>query len=146
MFQRILVVLNEAQSQHCVFNISLRYAKANQAQLCLVDLDEGQGLELSNARSLIATAIAVGIRAEMIVLINKTEQALIEAAKDWRADLMVMGSAMHPSLIPVLPCTVLIVQQTSNSTISMTMQLKPKVSDLTVRDRLERVLELTPIS
>lgn len=143
MFQRILVVLNEAQSRHCVFDIALRYAKANQAQVGFVDSDAGQDLEESDARSLIATAIAVGIRVERLDWIDRTDQSLIEAAKSWRADLMVMDSAMHPRLIPVLPCTVLIVQQASNRAISMTMQLKPKVPELTVRDRLEKLLELT---
>ncbi|MGG6263004.1 universal stress protein [Leptolyngbya sp. AN03gr2] len=140
MFQRILVVLEEAQSRSCVFNTALRFAQANHAHLCLVDLLE------ENMRSLAETARDAGIRVEISELAEKTDRALINTAENWYADLIVMAHALHPVLIPLLPCTVLIVQQENNGTISMTMQLKSQAPDLAVRQRLERSLELIPSS
>jgi K+-sensing histidine kinase KdpD len=143
MFQRILVVLEDDPSQHCVFNTALRFARANQAQLCLVDLRTNQA---SNMRSLAEMAIGLGIQVDISELSEKTEQALISTARNWYADLIVIGHALHPTLSPILPCTVLIVQQEQERTISMTMQLKPQVPDIEVRNRLERLLDLTPRS
>lgn len=143
MFQRILVVLEDAQSRPCVFNTALRFAQANHAHLCLVDVLEAD-LDQNTMRSLAETARVAGIRVEISKLAEKTEQALIWTAENWDADLIVMGHALHPELISILPCTVLIVRQETDQTISMTMQLKPTSPDVAMRHRLERLLELTP--
>lgn len=158
MFRRILVVLSEGHVQHCVFNncvfnTALRFAHANQARLYLVGWSEDQKLSKSNLRSLAEAAIALGVRVE-VTLSQTREQALIEIAENWSADLIIIGQALQDCLIQSLPCTVLMVQQDSSpnelcgatGTIAITMHLKPQAPDLATRNRLEKLLELTPRS
>lgn len=151
MFHKILVALENDQSQPCVFSTALRFAKANHAQLCLVDFSEDHHF---NLRSLADTALSLGISVEIVELLKKEEHALLEVASNWSADLMVIAHSLHPSLNQVLPCTALIVQQKLDlddisdapHTISLTMQLKPVSTDLNIRNRFEKLLELTPSS
>ncbi|MCU0550583.1 MAG: universal stress protein [Leptolyngbya sp. Prado105] len=153
MFQRILVILEDIQSRHCVFNTALRFAKANQARLCVVDLLADHSLE-NDLRSLAESTIPFGTPIERLELVEKTDGAILKTAEHWNADLIVLGHAVPLSLCQTLPCTVLIVQQKihfneiseATQTISITMQLKPQSPDLAVRNRLERLLELTPSS
>lgn len=152
MFRRILVVLSEGHFQHCVFNTALRFAQANHARLYLVGLSAAQESSRNTIRSQAEAAMALGLSVEMTELSQNIDQALIEAAEQWSADLIVIGQALHPRLIQSLPCTVLMVQQNdtpnaicgTSGTISMAMQLKPQALDLATRTQLEKLLELTP--
>ncbi|MBD1824855.1 universal stress protein [Cyanobacteria bacterium FACHB-DQ100] len=133
MFQKILAVLDPTQSCHCVLTTALSYARANQAQIRLITSSEDKLLIEAGSDAYI----------DIAQLVEQTDQALVEAAQLWNADLIVTARALNPELQRTLPCSVLIVRQ-DDQTISITMQLKPLAPNLEVRSHLERLLALTP--
>ncbi|MBD1844741.1 hypothetical protein H6F89_15315 [Cyanobacteria bacterium FACHB-63] len=133
MFQKILAVLDPAQPCHCVLDTALSYARANHAQLRLITSSEDKLLIEAESDASI----------DITQLVEQTDQALVEAAQLWDADLIVTARALNPELQRSLPCSVLIVRQ-DDQTISITMQLKSPSPSLEARSHLERLLDLTP--
>lgn len=132
MFQKILAVLDPTQPYHCVLDTALSYARVNQAQVRLITSSEDQSLIGSESDAYI----------DITQIVEQTDQALVEAAQLWNADLIVTARALNPELQRSLPCSVLIVRQ-DDRTISITMQLKPPSPSLEARSHLERLLNLT---
>lgn len=141
MFQRILVVLDDAHPERCIFNTAWAYAKANQAQLRWIVLTQPQATSHSQ------TTISIEEWTDFTETIEQTETALLDIAQTWNADLVILGSEIALSLTERLSCSVLMVQQRSDQTISMTLlQRQPKIEGAELRHRLEKLLDLTPSS
>lgn len=139
MFQRILVVLDDAHPERCIFNTAWAYAKANQAHLRWIVRTQ------PHTTAQAQTAIPIEEWTEFTESIEQTETALLDIAQAWSADLVILGSGIALSLTERLSCSVLVVQQQSDQTISMTLlQRRSRIEETELRNQLERLLDLTP--
>jgi nucleotide-binding universal stress UspA family protein len=150
MFQKILVAIDDSDSSRSVFDRSLVLAKANRSELMLIhvltmindfypgdtfigipasamriyadqlELREQAGIE--KLQRLESAAIAAGVMTELTQTIGDPGKTICETAKDWNANLIVIGRRGLSGLSELLmgstssyvlhhaPCDVLTIQ------------------------------------
>jgi nucleotide-binding universal stress UspA family protein len=152
MFEKILVAVDDTESSHIIFDRALMLAKANSSALMLIhvltivdnvypgdtfigipelalqtyakrlEIREQAGIE--KLQSLEAKATAAGIPTEFTQNVGDPGQLICEVAKNWNANLIVMGRRGLSSLSELfmgstsnyvlhhVPCNVLTIQGT----------------------------------